>query len=159
MKKEEKTNVMRVLDAKKIAYESHTYEPDATLTGQQIAGILGEEPEKVFKTLVTQGKSGGYYVFVVPVAHDLDLKKCAKAVNEKSIEMLPLKELTPLTGYVRGGCSPIGMKKAFKTVVNDTALGFDTIIFSGGKIGVQVEVSPNDLSKLIQVSFADILED
>lgn len=156
----EKTNVMRILDQKKIKYNSYEYEhEDGVVDGLGVAEKLNEDPNKVFKTLVTVSKAKKYYVFVVPVAHDLDLKKCAKAVNEKSIEMLPLKELTPLTGYVRGGCSPIGMKKAFKTVVNDTALGFDTIIFSGGKIGVQVEVSPNDLSKLIQVSFADILED
>ena len=116
MKKEEKTNVMRVLDGKKISYESHSYEPDATMSGEEIAGILGEDPEKVFKTLVTQGKSGAYYVFVVPVGAELDLKKAAKASGEKSVGMIKQKELLPLTGYVHGGCSPIGMKKQFPTL-------------------------------------------
>ena len=115
MKKEEKTNVMRILDGKKIAYQSHTYEADPTLTGEQIAEILGEEPEKVFKTLVTQAKSGTYYVFVVPVKEELDLKKAAKAAGEKAVSMLKQKDLLPLTGYVHGGCSPIGMKKPFAT--------------------------------------------
>ena len=113
MKKEEKTNVMRVLDAKKIPYENHAYEPDPTLSGEDIAKILGEDPEKVFKTLVTQGKSGSYYVFVVPVKEELDLKKAAKAAGEKAVSMIKQKELLPLTGYVHGGCSPIGMKKYF----------------------------------------------
>ena len=121
MKKEEKTNVMRVLEQKKVPYESHSYTPDATLTGEEIAGILGEDPNHVFKTLVTRGKTGQYYVFVVPVAEDLDLKKAAKASGEKSIEMIKQKELLPLTGYVHGGCSPIGMKKTFATFIHDSA--------------------------------------
>ena len=110
MAKDDKTNVMRVLDGKKIAYTSHMYEPDATMSGAQIAALLGEEADKVFKTLVTRGKTGAYYVFVIPVEKELDLKKAAKAVSEKSIAMIPQKELLPLTGYVHGGCSPIGMK-------------------------------------------------
>jgi Cys-tRNA(Pro)/Cys-tRNA(Cys) deacylase len=114
MKKEEKTNVMRVLDGKKIAYESHAYKPDAAMSGEEIAGLLGEDPQKVFKTLVTQGKTGAYYVFVVPVGAELDLKKAAKASGEKAIAMIKQKELLPLTGYVHGGCSPIGMKKHFR---------------------------------------------
>ena len=118
MKKDTKTNVMRVLDGKKISYTAHEYEPDATMTGEEIAGILGEEPEKVFKTLVTQGKSGAYYVFVVPVKAELDLKKAAKASGEKAISMIKQKELLPLTGYVHGGCSPIGMKKQFATHIH-----------------------------------------
>ena len=152
----EKTNVMRVLDSKKIKYESHEYEPDATMSGEEIAGILGENPEKVFKTLVTVAKSGQHYVFMVPVAGELDLKKAAKAVKEKSIDMIPQKELLPLTGYIHGGCSPIGMKKTFPTTIDESALGFDTIIFSAGKVGYQVEVSPEDLSKVVRINFADI---
>ena len=152
----EKTNVMRVLDSKKIKYESHEYEPDATMSGEEIAGILGENPEKVFKTLVTVAKSGQHYVFMVPVAGELDLKKAAKAVKEKSIDMIPQKELLPLTGYIHGGCSPIGMKKTFPTTIDESASGFDTIIFSAGKVGYQVEVSPEDLSKVVRINFADI---
>lgn len=156
----EKTNVMRILDQKKIKYNSYEYEhEDGVVDGIGVAEKLGEDFNKVFKTLVTVSKNKKYYVFVVPVANELDLKKCAKAVGEKSIEMLPLKELTTLTGYVRGGCSPIGMKKAFKTVVDKSAINYDTIIFSGGKIGVQVEINPLDLSKLVQVSFSDIVEE
>ena len=156
----EKTNVMRILDQKKIKYNSYEYEhEDGVVDGIGVAEKLGEDFNKVFKTLVTVSKNKKYYVFVVPVANELDLKKCAKAVGEKSIEMLPLKELTTLTGYVRGGCSPIGMKKVFKTVVDKSAINYDTIIFSGGKIGVQVEINPLDLSKLVQVSFSDIVEE
>ncbi len=157
MKKEEKTNVCRVLDAKKITYELHTYKPDATLTGEQIAGILGEDAAKVFKTLVTRGKSGGYYVFVVPVAEELDLKKAAKAAGEKSIEMIKQKELLPLTGYVHGGCSPVGMKKQFPTFVHETASGFDRIFVSAGKVGFQVEVAPGDLEKVVGFKAADLI--
>ncbi len=116
----EKTNVMRVLDGKKIPYESHTYEQDATLSGEEIAGILGEDPRRVFKTLVTRGKSGAYYVFVVPVREELDLKKAAKACGEKAVAMIKQKELLPLTGYVHGGCSPIGMKKQFPTYIHES---------------------------------------
>ena len=157
MKKEEKTNVMRVLDGKKIQYESHTYEQDATLTGEEIAGILGEDAKKVFKTLVTQGKSGAYYVFVVPVQAELDLKKAAKAAGEKAVSMIKQKELLPLTGYVHGGCSPIGMKKQFPTFIHDTAAGFEKIFVSGGKVGYQIEVAPGDIVSLIRATFADIV--
>ena len=153
---EEKTNVMRVLAQKKIAYKSYTYEADATLSGAEIAGILGEDVKKVFKTLVTRGKTGTYYVFVIPVARELDLKKAAKVVSEKSIEMIPQKELLPLTGYVHGGCSPIGMKKFFRTTIDETAKGFDTFFFSGGKVGFQVEVNPKDLEKVIRFEYADV---
>ena len=141
MKKEEKTNVMRILDGKKLPYESHSYEPDATMTGEEIAGILGENPEKVFKTLVTQGKSGSYYVFVVPVKEELDLKKAAKVSGEKAIGMIKQKELLPLTGYVHGGCSPIGMKKQFPTFIHETAKTFDKIFVSAGKVGFQIEIA------------------
>ena len=156
MKNNDKTNVMRVLDSKKIAYESHTYEPDATLTGQQIAGILGEEPEKVFKTLVTQGKSGGYYVFVVPVEAELDLKKAAKAAGEKSISMIKQKDLLGLTGYVHGGCSPIGMKKLFPTFIHETAQNYEHMFVSAGKVGAQIEIAPADLVKVANSKYADI---
>lgn len=157
MKKEEKTNVMRVLDGKKITYASHSYEPDATLTGEEIAGILGEDPAKVFKTLVTQGKSGVYYVFVVPVKEELDLKKAAKASGEKAVSMIKQKELLPLTGYVHGGCSPIGMKKQFPTFIHETAAGFDKVFVSAGKVGFQIELAPSDLISVAGCKPADIV--
>ena len=158
MKNTEKTNVMRVLDSKKIQYVSHTYEPDATKTGEEIAALLGEDADRVFKTLVTQGKSGQYYVFVVPVKAELDLKKAAKAAGEKAVGMIRQKELLPLTGYVHGGCSPIGMKKFFTTTIHQSAQDFETIIFSGGKIGFQIELTLNDLSKVIPYKLADIVK-
>ena len=145
MKKPEKTNVMRVLDSKKISYTSHEYEPDPTLTGVQIAAILGEPPANVFKTLVTLGRSGAHYVFVIPVHAELDLKKAAKASGEKSIEMIKQKELLPLTGYVHGGCSPIGMKKPFTTFIHASAETLEKIYVSAGKVGFQIELSPSDL--------------
>lgn len=159
MKNSEKTNVMRVLDGKKISYESHTYEPDATMSGEQIAEILGENPEHVFKTLVTQGKSGGYYVFVVPVPAELDLKKAAKVSGEKAISMIKQKELLPLTGYVHGGCSPIGMKKQFPTFLHETAGQCEKIFVSAGKVGYQVELSPQDLAAVVRCEFADIVQE
>ena len=154
MKKEDKTNVMRILDGKKISYESHSYKPDATMSGEEIAAILGEDPRKVFKTLVTQGRSGAYYVFVVPVGAELDLKKAAKASGEKSIGMIKQKELLALTGYVHGGCSPIGMKKHFPTFIHETAMDHERIYVSAGKVGFQIELSPADL-----ISIADIKVD
>ena len=157
MKANDKTNVMRVLDAKKVAYESHSYEADPTLTGEQIAGILGEPAEKVFKTLVTQGKTGAYYVFVVPVKEELDLKKAAKASGEKSIAMIKQKDLLPLTGYVHGGCSPIGMKKPFPTFIHETALTLDKIFVSAGKVGFQIELAPADLISVARITPADIV--
>lgn len=157
MKKEEKTNVMRVLDGKKISYESHAYEPDATMSGEEIAGILGEDASKVFKTLVTQGKSGAYYVFVVPVESELDLKKAAKAAGEKAVGMIKQKELLPLTGYVHGGCSPIGMKKQFPTFFHETASEFDKVFVSAGKVGFQIELSPADLISVSGGKLADIV--
>ena len=156
MKKEEKTNVMRILDGKKISYESHSYEPDATLSGEEIAGILGEDPKKVFKTLVTQGKSGAHYVFVVPVEAELDLKKAAKAAGDKSVSMIKQKELLPLTGYVHGGCSPIGMKKRFQTFIHETATGYDKIFVSAGRVGAQIELAPEDLIDVAGCTVADI---
>ena len=135
---------------------SHSYEPDATMSGAQIAGILGEPAEKVFKTLVTQGKSGAYYVFVVPVESELDLKKAAKAAGEKAVSMIKQKDLLPLTGYVHGGCSPIGMKKQFPTFIHETASDLDKIFVSAGKVGFQIELAPADLIKAAGCRLADI---
>ena len=155
---EEKTNVMRVLESKKIAYTSHTYEPDQTLTGEEIAGILGADASKVFKTLVTQGKTGQYYVFVIPVKEELDLKKAAKAAGEKSIAMIKQKDLLPLTGYIHGGCSPIGMKKQFTTFIHETAQDLDKMYVSAGKVGFQVELDPAELIAITRSTLADIVE-
>ncbi len=157
MKGNDKTNVMRVLDGKKIYYESHSYEPDPTMSGEQIAEILGENPEKVFKTLVTQGKSGAYYVFIVPVKEELDLKKAAKASGEKAVSMIKQKELLPLTGYVHGGCSPIGMKKQFPTFIQEGASAFEKVFVSAGKVGFQIELSPSDLMAVSGCREADIV--
>ena len=154
--KEEKTNVMRTLDQKKIPYTAHTYDPDGPIDGVSVAAALGQDPAHVFKTLVTKGASGGYYVFDIPVAENLDLKKAARAVGEKSVAMLPQKELLGLTGYVHGGCSPVGMKKQFPTVFHETAELFDTICVSAGKIGAQVEVAPADLIALLGAQTADV---
>ena len=150
---------MRVLEQKKIQYKSHTYTQDASTSGEEIAKILGENPDCVFKTLVTRGKTGQYYVFVVPVAKELDLKKAAKAAGEKSIEMIKQKELLPLTGYIHGGCSPIGMKKQFKTFVHKTVMDFETIFFSAGKVGYQVELSPADMGKAFPYTLEDVIVD
>ena len=154
---EEKTNVMRVLDQKKIKYTSHHLDITEALSGVEMAQRLGQDPDRVFKTLVTVGKTKTNYVFVIPVAEELDLKKAAKAVGEKSIEMIKSKELLPLTGYVHGGCSPIGMKKSFKTTIHETARDFDTIMFSAGKIGYQVEMNVKDLEKLIRIAYGDLV--
>ena len=157
MKNDEKTNVMRLLESKKIPYTAHTYSPDPSLSGEEIARILGENPSFVFKTLVTVAKSGQHYVFVIPAAEELDLKKAAAAVGEKNLEMLKAKELLPLTGYVHGGCSPIGMKKQFRTFIHETAQNYDTILFSAGKIGYQVECSLEGLRKAVPVECADLI--
>ena len=156
-KKEDKTNVCRLLDAKKLAYTVRTYDPEVAIAGVDVAAVLGLDAPRMFKTLVTTGKTGAHYVFMVPVAEELDLKKAAKAVGEKSIEMLKSKELLPLTGYIHGGCSPIGMKKFFPTVCHESALSQDTIYFSAGKIGVQVELKPQDLEKIIRLDWSDII--
>lgn len=157
-KKEEKTNVMRLLDGKKIPYKEYTYQCDGALSGDQVAAVLGQNPEQVFKTLVTTNGKNKYYVFMVPVCNELNLKKAAKVVGEKSIEMIKSKDLLGLTGYIHGGCSPIGMKKLFTTTAHETAKNFETIIFSGGKIGYQVEITPDDLCKVVPVNFADIID-
>lgn len=151
----EKTNVMRILDQKKIAYTSHFYGNTEAVGGEEVAEALGEDPNRVFKTLVTKSGSN-HYVFMIPVNRELDLKKAAKAVGEKSVEMLKAKDLLPLTGYVHGGCSPIGMKKQFKTAAHVSAADFDTIIFSGGKIGFQVEMPFDSLQKVIRVELFDL---
>ena len=156
MKPADKTNVMRVLDSRKIPYACHTYEADPSLTGAQIAALLGEPADRVFKTLVTQGKSSKYYVFVVPVEAELDLKKAARAAGEKSVSMIKQKELLPLTGYVHGGCSPVGMKKAFPTFVHETAAALERIYVSAGRVGAQIELSPADLEKVVSCVFADL---
>ena len=154
---DEKTNVMRILDQKKVKYIPHTYETQVAASGTEAADIIGVERQRVFKTLVTVGKTANHYVFVIPVENELDLKKAAKAVGEKSVEMLPVKDLLATTGYVRGGCSPIGMKKQFKTTIDTSASHFDTIIFSAGKIGYQVELSLSDLKKVINFELYDIV--
>ena len=158
-KKDEKTNVMRLLEQKQIPYTAHEYPADGPLDGVSVAGYLGQDVEQVFKTLVTRGASGAYYVFDIPVAENLDLKKAAKAVGEKSIAMIQQKELLPLTGYIHGGCSPLGMKKQFPTVFHETVELFDTICVSAGKIGFQVEVSPRALMELTGASAADVVVD
>lgn len=154
---ETKTNAMRMLDRAKVPYQAHSYETDGThVDGLTVAATLGQPVEQVFKTLVTAGKSGGHFVFVLPVAAELDLKKAAKAVGEKSVQMIHVKEINKLTGYIRGGCSPIGMKKQFPTVLSQSARGQSTIMVSGGRIGLQVELEPDALLKLIHGSYGDI---
>lgn len=158
MKNEAKTNAMRILDRNKISYKEHLYESDGFADGVTIANKLNQPTERVFKTLVAVGKSRNYYVFVVPVAEELNLKAAAAAVGEKSVEMIHVKDINSVTGYIRGGCSPIGMKKQFKTVINDSAQNFDNIIFSGGRRGAQIEMNPNELADLIGADFAHIIQ-
>lgn len=154
---EEKTNVMRLLDQKKVAYTPHWYaHPDGAVDGASVAAMLGKDPAAVCKTLVTQGASKKYYVFVIPVLTELDLKAAAKAVREKSIEMIKQAQLLPLTGYIHGGCSPVGMKKQFPTVFDQSVENQPTITVSAGKIGCQVEVAPGDLAALVRGSFAPV---
>ena len=156
MGKEAKTNAMRLLEKNKVEYRPYTYECTEFTDGVDLANRLGLPHQLVYKTLVTVGKSKEHYVFVIPIEAELDLKKAAKAAGEKSIEMLPLKELTPLTGYVRGGCSPVGMKKLFPTFIDQSAQGQDTIMVSGGRIGTQVELDPEALCALIRGQFAPV---
>lgn len=155
-KNTEKTNVMRLLEQKKIPYTSYCYADTGVISGMDVATVLNQDPNQVFKTLVTVGSSNNNYVFLVPVNKELDLKKAAKSVGEKSISMLKAKDLLPLTGYVHGGCSPIGMKKQFRTVIDASASDFETIIFSGGKIGYQVQTSLDELGKGLRFELADI---
>ncbi|ASS76487.1 Cys-tRNA(Pro) deacylase [Tumebacillus algifaecis] len=154
----EKTNAMRKLDSLKIAYQEHYYTHTDAVSGVDVATVLGQNPAHVFKTLVTTGKTGTHYVFLVPVAEELDLKKAAAQVGEKSIEMLKSKDLLGLTGYIHGGCSPIGMKKFFRTVIHASASNLATLIFSGGKIGYQIEVSLDEIKKVIKYELADVIK-
>lgn len=152
-----KTNVMRALDKLKVKYNHYSYADTDAISGVEVAKVLGQNPERVFKTLVTVGKSKQIYVFMIPVAEELDLKKAAKAVNEKSIEMLKSKDLLKTVGYVHGGCSPIGMKKMFPTTIHISAKDYETIIFSAGKIGYQVELSLNELNKVIKFRLSELI--
>ena len=151
-----KTNAMRLLDQKKVAYEAITYDPQTAVGGVEVARGLKEDPRRVYKTLVTVGKSGAHYVFVIPSLRELDLKKAAKVVGEKAIQMIPQKELLPLTGYVHGGCSPVGMKKFFRTTLDESAEGLDYIYVSGGERGLQLKLRPDDLSRVIRFTYADV---
>lgn len=152
----EKTNAIRIIEQKKLNYQFHDYIGTNAISGEDVAKVLNQDPNHVFKTLVTIGKSNNHYVFLVPVNMELDLKKAAIAVNEKNIEMIKSKDLLPLTGYIHGGCSPIGMKKQFTTIIDESAILYDTIMFSGGKIGYQVEMSIDELSKVVEFKLADI---
>ncbi len=158
MKKTEKTNVMRLLEQKKIDYKSYDYTDTGVISGAEVAKALGQNPDQVYKTLVTQGATKNYYVFIVPVLKELNLKAGAKAVGEKSIAMIKSKDLLPLTGYIHGGCSPIGMKKQFKTVIDFSVENFETIFFSAGKIGYQVEVKVKDIEKIVRYELGHIAE-
>lgn len=160
--KEEKTNVMRILEQKKIPYTAHFYQedngPEGTREyGVHVAALLGQSPDRGFKTLVARGASKGIYVFGIPVAESLDLKKAAKAVGEKSIELLPVSEINAVTGYIRGGCSPVGMKKRYPTVFHGTALNYETIYISAGRIGAQAELAPRELLALLGAGTADLI--
>ena len=153
-----KTNVMRILEKEKVCYTAHEYpHGKEAVDGVTVASLLGQDPARVFKTLVTRGDSGGYFVFVVPVESELDLKKCAKSVGEKSVEMIHVKDITRVTGYVRGGCSPLGMKKPYVTTFHISAEQLPTMMVSAGKIGYQIELAPGDLVRLAQGQFADIV--
>ncbi|NFR86324.1 MULTISPECIES: Cys-tRNA(Pro) deacylase [unclassified Clostridium] len=157
MAKESKTNAMRILDRSKIEYTTYNYQnKDGKIDGVAVAHKINKNEQEVFKTLVTQGHSKDFYVYVVPVAQELDMKKAAKAASEKSIEMIHVKDINKITGYIRGGCSPIGMKKAFKTFFHNTALNYETIVFSGGKIGSQIEMNPKQLENILDCTFVDI---
>lgn len=155
-----KTNVMRILDKAKITYKAHTYDhSDGAIDGAAVAEKMGQNPEQVFKTLVTKGAGRDYYVFVVPVLKELDLKKAAKSVGEKHVEMIHVKDINKVTGYIRGGCSPIGMKKQFVTVFDKSVENIETIIVSAGKIGYQIELAPKDLIEIVGAKTAEITAD
>lgn len=154
-----KTNVMRILDQARIPYQVHSYIHTTAISGMEVASILGEDPNQTFKTLVTIGKSKKYYVFVVPVNKELDLKKAAQCVEEKNIEMIKSKDLLAVTGYIHGGCSPIGMKKKFPTIFDQSAENYETILFSAGKIGYQVEVSLSDIASILSFQLRNIVVD
>lgn len=152
-----KTNVMRILDANKIKYEVFEYEPNQKLTGNDISKILNEPPEVVFKTLIAEGKSKEFYAFMIPVNKELDLKKAAKAVNEKNVSMIPFKDLLKVTGYIHGGCSPIGLKKPFKVTIDQSALNNQVIYFSAGKVGAQVKLSMDDFLKIVNPNIIELV--
>lgn len=152
-----KTNAMRILDAMRVSYQLHTYEPGESVDGVSVAAKMGMDVNKVYKTLVTQGKGGGFFVFVIPVARELDLKKAARAAGEKSVEMIPVKEINRHTGYIRGGCSPVGMKKKYPTFIDESAWALPTMVVSGGRIGLQMEIAPEDLARSVGARFADLL--
>lgn len=155
----QKTNAMRILDKSKIEYNALTYDAsDGHIDGAAVAKKTGQDPETVYKTLVTIGNSRNLYVFVIPVLEELDLKKCAKVSGEKKLEMIHVKDINKFTGYIRGGCSPLGMKKQYDTFVQEEALKLDKIVFSGGKIGLQIEMDPKDLEKVIKVKFEDVIK-
>lgn len=158
MAKEAKTNAVRKLDSMRIQYKEHRYDDSGAVSGTEVAAVLGENPAQVFKTLVTEAKSGNHYVFLVPVAEELDLKKAAAAVGEKSVAMLKSKDLLGLTGYIHGGCSPIGMKKFFRTTIHSSAADCETILCSGGRIGLQIELTLDSLAKVISFQLADIIK-
>jgi Cys-tRNA(Pro)/Cys-tRNA(Cys) deacylase len=155
----QKTNVYRLLDQAGAVYTQHYYGDTEAVSGTEVAEALHEDPDRVFKTLVTAGRSGEHYVFMIPVAEELDLRKAASAAGEKSVGMIKARELLPLTGYIHGGCSPIGMKKQFATFVDETAVLYDTVFFSAGKIGYQVEMSVSDLEAVIPLKYADLTEE
>ena len=159
MSKEAKTNAMRILDRQKIPYTVNTYECAEFIDGVHVADQLGQNYDESFKTLVTVGKSGGHYVFALPVHRELDLKKAAKAVGEKSVEMIHVKDIFALTGYIRGGCTPLGMKKQFPTVVHESVLSLDTVILSGGRIGAQIVLKPADLLRAAHAKTADVVRE
>ncbi|EGC02834.1 Cys-tRNA(Pro) deacylase [Ruminococcus albus] len=155
--KDVKTNAMRILDRNKVSYKVNTYECEEFIDGVQIADMLGQPYEMTYKTLVAQGRSGGYFVFVIPIAEELDMKKAARSVGEKSVELIHVKDINKITGYIRGGCTPLGMKKQFPTVVDDTAKALDEIIISGGRLGSQIFLSPKDLVKVTGGKFEQII--
>ena len=155
-KKENKTNAMRILDKNKIAYRIRTYECEEFIDGIHVADLNGDSYDQSFKTLVTVGKTGNYYVFVIPVDKEIDFKKAARAVGEKSVEMVHVKDINAVTGYIRGGCTPLGMKKLYPTVIQKSATDFDEIIISGGKLGIQIILNPLDLAKVVRAAFEDV---
>lgn len=155
---EEKTNVMRILEQKKIAYQPHSYVTTDAVSGTEVAAVLGQDPKRVFKTLVTVAKSGNHYVFVIPVEKELDLKKAAKAAGDKKIEMTHVKELLGLTGYIRGGCSPVGMKKKYPTWIDETAMLYDEIAVSAGVRGAQIIINPEELKTFTEAVYADVTQ-
>lgn len=155
--KDIKTNAMRILDKNKVSYQVHTYTCDEFVDGLTVARLNGQNPDQSYKTLVTEGKSKNYYVFVIPIAEELDLKKAAKSVGEKSVEMIHVKDINKITGYIRGGCTPLGMKKQFDTVVDSTAEKWEQIIISGGRIGSQIILAPDDLVKTTSGKYDDII--